>query len=118
MTNEELWIETTLCFECGTDTKYDGFVNRVFAGRDLMDCYKCGPCTATHDAISDENGIEQFDDDKWDAYMAQRIKYVDKIFPDAPKFRELMETEYKWSDDDIEKVQKLIRSYQVVRSLA
>tara|TARA_Y100000034_G_C6547561_1_gene236457 strand:- start:126 stop:347 length:222 start_codon:yes stop_codon:yes gene_type:complete len=55
---------------------------------------------------------EDFDDDKWDAYLADRIKYVDQKFPDAPKFREFMETESEWTEADITQVQKLIDSYR------
>ena len=105
-------MDTTLCFECGTDTQYDGWVNRIPCGRDYMECYKCGPCSDTHDAIADANGIENFDDNKWDAYLSDRIKDVDQKFPDAPKFREFMETESEWTEADITQVQKLIDSYR------
>ena len=44
--------------------------------------------------------------------MAERINDVDKRFPDAPKFRELMDTESEWTDADITQVQKVIDSYR------
>jgi len=75
-----------------------------------MDCYKCGPCNDTEEAMCDSP--DGFDDDKWDAYMADRIKYVDKRFPDAPKFRELMETEDSWTEKEMAQVRKLIDSYR------
>ena len=104
-------IDTTLCFECGADTQYDGFVNRISCGRDNLECYKCGPCNDTEEEMT-ARSAEDFDDDKWDAYLARRIKYVDTLFPDAPKFRAFMETEEDWSATDITKVTTLINSYR------
>tara|TARA_R100000306_G_scaffold13510_1_gene16163 strand:- start:155 stop:520 length:366 start_codon:yes stop_codon:yes gene_type:complete len=110
-TTAENVIDTTLCFECGTDTQYDGYVNRIPCDRDNLECYKCGPCNDTEEAMT-ARSAEDFDDDKWDAYMADRIKYVDQKFPDAPKFREFMETESIWTEADITQVQRLIDSYR------
>ena len=45
-------------------------------------------------------------------YCFMGFKYFDNLFPDAPKFREFMETEEDWSDTDITKVTTLINSYR------
>ena len=104
-------LDITICFECGTDTQYDGWVNRIPCGRDYMECYLCGPCNDTMEAMTARSAFD-FDDAKWDAYLADRSQYVEQKFPDAPKFREFMETESEWTKDDIAQVKKLVDSYR------
>ena len=104
-------IETTLCFECGTDTRLDGYVNRVSCGSDQLECYKCGPCSDTYDALATPTA-EDFDEDKWEAYIEDRIDYVDKIFPDAPRFREFMDTEGIWNSTERALVETLVKVYR------
>ena len=104
-------IDTTLCFECGTDTQYDGWVDRIWWGylKQQIKGYRCGPCEGQMEFT---DCLPSEDDDKWDSYLADRIKYVDQRFPDAPKFRELMDTESEWTEADITQVQKVIDSYR------
>ena len=106
-------LETTLCFECGADTRHEGYVNRVPWGRDQINGYKCGPCSDTYDALT-EGGTEWWDEDKWDEYLETRVAYVDDIFPDAHRFRALVYTEGSWTHEDILKVGALLSSYRKV----
>jgi hypothetical protein len=35
-----------------------------------------------------EGNFDGFDEDKYDEYLAERIKYIDAKYPEAKKFRE------------------------------
>ena len=52
--------DVPFCKECGVDTRQMGFVNRVPAGLNYMDCYICGPCSDMIDADL-ENETDCFD---------------------------------------------------------
>ena len=81
-------IESDRCIECGVDTKKEGYVNRVSYETGTVDAYKCGPCMDTHDELHDQEcNFDGFDEDKYDEYLAERIKYIDAKYPEAKKFR-------------------------------
>ena len=102
-------IDTTLCLGCGTDTLTYGFVNRIPASNTNIDGYRCGTCSG--DWADEDDGLEE----KWDRveeYIDNVwIPEVDAMFPDSPAFRELMETEESWTDEDKKLVQTLIDNY-------
>ena len=54
---------------------------------------------------------------KWDEveeYVDNvHIPVVDSIFPDAPTFRKLMESEKSWTDEDKKRMEILITNYKV-----
>jgi hypothetical protein len=124
-------IDTTLCLSCGADTLRYGFVNRIpdsivvkqnpisFTSYDdgiNIDGYRCGTC-------SGDWAQEEFDETtgewntKWDEveeYVDNvHIPEVDSIFPDAPTFRKLMESEESWTDEDKKRMEILITNYKV-----
>tara|TARA_Y100001951_G_scaffold88560_1_gene80238 strand:- start:101 stop:622 length:522 start_codon:yes stop_codon:yes gene_type:complete len=105
-------IDTTLCLNCGTDTTINGFVDRIPAGRTNIDGYMCGTCSG--DWVDEDDSPEE----KWDRVDEHvdrhRIPEVDAMFPDSPAFRELMETEESWTDEDKKKMQDLINGYRTV----
>ena len=134
-------IDTSLCLECGTNSASMGFVNRIGAGRDQIDGWICGMCISTWDLrdMWDSDGKQIYcpakDDDEpeidWDIHDEDEYEYghcdeaeeihikmwhpeVDEVFPDAPKFRDMMQTEGQWTDAQMKDIQKLIDNYKVV----
>tara|TARA_R110000744_G_scaffold294783_1_gene404961 strand:+ start:772 stop:1053 length:282 start_codon:yes stop_codon:yes gene_type:complete len=86
-----MMLESDRCIECGVDTKKEGYVNRVSYGTATVDAYKCGPCMDTQDGLQlhdQEGNFDGVDEDKYDEYLAERIKYIDAKYPEAKKFRE------------------------------
>lgn len=78
------------CRFCGVNTKTEeGFVNRVSHGMDKIDCYACGPCQDTLDAISDDEARNDYEFD--DVYLPERIAEIDAKYPDAVLFRTVIE---------------------------
>ena len=110
-------IDTTLCLSCGADTLRYGFVNRIPDGNTNIDGYRCGTCSGdwAEEVLDKETG-EWDTATKWDEvdkYVDNvHIPVVDSIFPDAPAFRKLMESEESWTDEDKNCVQILIDNYR------
>ena len=50
--------KTTLCVECGVDTDYRGFVNRIPSSHDDVDGYLCGSCVSIFES---EDSVEEAD---------------------------------------------------------
>ena len=126
-------IDTTLCLSCGADTLRYGFVNRIpdsivvkqnpisFTSYDdgiNIDGYRCGTCSGdwAEEVLDKETG-EWDTATKWDEveeYVDNvHIPVVDSMFPDAPAFRKLMESEESWTDEDKKSVEILIKNYRV-----
>ena len=111
-------IETELCVECGTDTRIDGYINRVSRDTGIIDGYNCGRCSEAYEdaqvwydikagkivgrgededprfdsdgeEIKDADNFERSSDDEmYEKYEKERHAEVDAMFPDAPAFRE------------------------------
>ena len=131
-------IDTSLCLECGANTTSMGFVNRVSASRDQIDGYICGGCISTWDLrdMWDAEGTQvycpakdeeepEIHEDNYDDYeyghcdeaeeiwIKQWHPEVDASFPDAPKFRYLMQNEGQWTESQVKEVQTLIDNYKI-----
>ena len=70
-------VDTSLCKDCGVDTRYMGFVNRIPAGLDWFDCYQCGGCVPYIDDWTPEN------EDAYDKQLEDQIKETDS----DPRFK-------------------------------
>ena len=83
-------LESNNCRYCGVNTKSEeGWVNRLSHGMDKIDCYACGPCQDTLDAISDDEGRSDYEFDT--VYIPERIKEIDAKYPDAILFRTIVQ---------------------------
>jgi hypothetical protein len=115
-----------------------GFVNRISAGRDQIDGYICGSCISTWELrdiykdgkqifcpakddfenyfdpdIDDNRYNTEFCDEAEEIHIKQWHPEVDASFPDAPRFRDLMQDEGQWTDAQIKEVQALIDNYKI-----
>ena len=131
-------INTELCVECGTDTRVDGYVNRVARDTGVIDGYNCGRCEEAYedaqvwydikagkivgrgededprfDAEGEElknsdNFERSLDDTLYEKYEKERHTEIDAMFPDAPAFREWCQRDTNESLSDED--QKQIRA--------
>lgn len=111
-------IDTTLCLECGADTIGYGFVNRIPSSNTNIEGYRCGTCSGDWAEEEFDEATGEWDtESKWDEvdkYIDNvHIPEVDLMFPDAPAFRKLMESEESWTDEDKKSVEILIKNYRV-----
>ena len=110
-------INTELCVECGTNTRVDGYVNRVPRDTGIIDGYNCGRCEEAYEdaqiwydkagkivgrgededprfdaegeELANSDDFERSIDDKmYEKYEKERHTEIDAMFPDAPAFRE------------------------------
>ena len=98
--------ETDRCLECGIDTSVQGYVNRYPNIHNKIAGYTCGGC-ASWDEARDEYRLEHdldddddWDDTEWDEWHKNEyLPEVDRDFPNAKRFRELIEMT-AWSNTD------------------
>ena len=101
-------IETELCVECGTDTRIDGYINRVARDTGAIDGYNCGSCNDAYEAA------QGLDHTLYEKYEKERHTEIDAMFPDAPAFREWCQrdTNENLSAVQIKQIQALIHNYK------
>ena len=139
--DSDILLDTSLCIECGTDTLKYGYVNRIPCGRTHIDAYVCGSCLVglweqedlylngelvfcpmkdDDDPRYDEDGEERENHDEYERisctlaekwHETEHLPEIDVMFPDAPKFRELVSNEDNWTNKDKKTVQLLIANY-------